>query len=215
MSVNQKPKIPPIVKVILDILFWLLAGVAVFLLIWTILAPIIQSATGITISSSVPVAIGLGGEPRLEVVIADADMQGIGYAYIDEAQGTLRLETTDWYLILVSNLSRLFTAAGLMYLVYLLRSIVIAVQQGDIFTQENIHRFRRLGYLVLIVALVRAVLEYIAAYEYFRSLTIISPPLSLPSPFDAGVILASLLILSLAQVWAYGLEIEREQALTI
>lgn len=215
MSGNNNPRVLRFVKVILDILFWLIAGVVVFLLLWTILSPIIQRAADITLSSSVPVAIGQGGEPRLEVVIADAELQGIGYSYINEAQGTLRLETTDWYLIFVSNLSRLFTAGGLAYLVYLLRSIVIAVQQGKIFTSENVSRFRRLGYLVLIVALVRAVLEYVAAYEYFRHLTILSPPLSLPSPFDAGVILASLLILSLAQVWSYGLELEREQALTI
>jgi len=109
----------------------------------------------------------------------------------------------------------LLSAIGLAYLVYLLRSVVIAIQQGDVFTQENVTRIRRLGYLVLVVALVRALLEYVAAYEFLRQLTITSPPLSLPSPFDAGVILASLLILALAQVWSYGLDLERERALTI
>ena len=41
------------------------------------------------------------------------------------------------------------------------------------------------------------------------------PALSLPSPFRAEIILTSLLILILAQVWSYGLELERDQALTI
>jgi hypothetical protein len=215
MSANQNPKIIRIVKVILDIIFWMLVIVTVFSLLWTVLSPVILSVTDIVIMSSVPVAIGQGTEPRMEVVIAGSDTQIPRMAFVDEAQGTLRLETTDWYLIFISNLAKLLTAGGLAYLVYLLRSIIIAIQQGAIFTQENVTRIRRLGYLVLIVALVRALLEYVAAYEFFRQLTILSPPLSLPSPFDAGVILASLLILALAQVWSYGLALERERALTI
>ena len=114
-----------------------------------------------------------------------------------------------------SNLAKLLTAVGLAYLVYLLRSVVIAIQLGEVFTQQNVMRIRRLGYLVLIVAFVRALVEYIAAYEVLNRLEILKPPLSLPSPFEAEVILASLLILALAQVWSYGLELERERALTV
>jgi hypothetical protein len=74
---------------------------------------------------------------------------------------------------------------------------------------------RRIGYSVLIVAFVKAAAEYFAASEILNQLTITRPALSLPSPFDAEVILASLLILVLAQVWSYGLDLEREKALTI
>ncbi|MCJ7535821.1 MAG: DUF2975 domain-containing protein [Anaerolineales bacterium] len=215
MSANQNPKILRIVKVILDILFGLLVIVSVFLLLWIALSPFILSMSGITIMSSVPVAIGTGNDPRMDVEIAGADAEGIQIAYIDEAQGTLRLETTDWYLIFVSNLAKLLTAVGLAYLIYLLRSVIIAIQNGEVFTQENVLRIRRLGYLVLIVAFVKAAVEYFAAYEILNQLTIVVPPLSLPSPFEAEVILASLLILVLAQVWSYGLELERERALTV
>ena len=215
MSTNQNPRVLRIVRIILDILFGLLVIVSALMLLWIVLSPFFLRVTDTVIMSSVPVAIGSGTEPRMEVEVAGAEAKGMQAAYVDEAQGTLRLETTDWYLIFISNLAKLLTAAGLGYLVYLLRSIVIAIQQGEVFTQENVTRIRRLGYLVLIVALARALLEYIAAYEFFRQLTILYPPLSLPSPFDAGVILASLLILALAQVWSYGLELERERALTI
>ena len=215
MSTNQNPRVLRIVRIILDILFGLLVIVSALMLLWIVLSPFFLRVTDTVIMSSVPVAIGSGTEPRMEVEVAGAEAKGMQAAYVDEAQGTLRLETTDWYLIFISNLAKLLTAAGLGYLVYLLRSIVIAIQQGEVFTQENVTRIRRLGYLVLIVALARALLEYIAAYEFFRQLTILYPPLSLPSPFDAGVILASLLILALAQVWSYGLELERERTLTI
>ena len=134
---------------------------------------------------------------------------------MEEAQGTLRLETTDWYLIFVSNLGKLVIALGLLYVVYLLRSLFSAILQEEIFTQENALLVRRIGYAVLIVGFLQAAAEYFAAREVLQQLTITSPPLSLPSPFEAVVILASLLILVLAQVWSYGLELEREKALTI
>lgn len=215
MSTKQNTKILRLVKTILDIIFGLLVFASVFLALWIVLSPVILNVTDVVIMSSVPVAIGTGSEPRMEVEVAGAEAKGIQAAYLDEAQGTLRLETNDWYLIFISNLAKLLTAIGLTYLIYLLRSLIIAILQGDVFTQENVILMRRIGYLVLIVAFVKAAVEYIAANEILNQLTIVEPPLSLPSPFQSEVILASLLILVLAQVWSYGLELEYERALTI
>jgi hypothetical protein len=203
------------VKVILDILFWMLVVVTTFLVLWITFSPLILQVSDIVITSSVPVAIGSGDVPRFEVEVADAEAKGIRNAFVEEAQGTLRLETTDWYLIFVSNLGKLVVALGLLYVVYLLRSLFTAILQEEIFTQENAALIRRTGYAVLIVGLLKAAAEYFAAWEVLRQLTITSPPLNLPSPFEAVIILSSLLILVLAQVWSYGLELEREKALTI
>ena len=215
MSATLNPKLPRIVKIILDIIFWLLIGVCGFLVLWTAFSPLILRVSDITITSSVPVAIGAGDEPRFEVEVPGAEAKGIQAAYVEGAQGTLRLETTDWYIIFISNLGKLLIALGLVYVVYLLRSVFQAFLQGEIFTQENALQIRRIGYSVLIVGFVQASAEYFAAREVLRQLMIVNPPLSLPSPFEAVVILASLLILDLAQIWSYGLELERERALTI
>ena len=215
MSATQNRKLPRIVKSVLDIIFGLLIVVCVFLVLWIAFSPLILNMSDIVITSSVPVAIGSGDEPRFEVEIAGAEAQGIRNAFVEEAQGTLRLETTDWYFIFISNLAKLVTAIGLAYVVYLLRSVIKALLQGDVFTQENVVKIRRIGYAVLIVALVRAAAEYLAANEILNQLRIVDPALSLPSPFEAEVILASLLILVLAQVWSYGLELEHERAMTI
>ena len=215
MSTKQDLKLPRIVKTVLDIIFGLLVVVCVFLVLWIAFSPLILNISDITITSSVPVAIGSGDEPKFEVEAAGAEAKGIRAAFVDEAQGTLRLETTDWYFIFISNLAKLLTAIGLVYVIYLLRSVLQAIIQGDVFTQENVARIRRIGYLVLIVAFVKATVEYIAAWEILNQLRIVEPALSLPSPFEAEVILASLLILVLAQVWSYGLELERERAMTI
>ena len=215
MSTKQDLKLPRIVKTLLDIIFGLLIIVCVFLVLWIAFSPLILSMSDVVITASVPVAIGSGYEPQFEVEVAGAEAKGIRAAFVDEAQGTLRLETTDWYFIFISNLAKLLTAIGLAYVVYLLRAVLQAILQGDVFTQENVVRIRRIGYSVLIVAFVRAAAEYLAADEILKQLTITQPALNLPSPFEAEVILASLLILVLAQVWSYGLALERESALTI
>jgi hypothetical protein len=215
MSSTKNQKLPRIVKTLLDIIFGLLAVVCVFLVLWIAFSPLILSISDVVITSSVPVAIGSGDEPQFEVEIAGAEAKGIQAAFVDEAQGTLRLETTDWYFIFISNLAKLLTAIGLAYVVYLLRAVLKALLEGDVFTQENVVLIRRIGYAVLIVAFVRAAAEYFAASEILKQLTITRPALILPSPFEAEVILTSLLILVLAQVWSYGLALERERALTI
>jgi hypothetical protein len=215
MSTTQNSKLPRIAKVVLDIIFGLLIVVIAFLVLWMIFSPFILRVSDFTITSSVPVAIGSGEAPRFEVNIAGAEALGIRYAFVDEAQGTLRLETTDWYLVFISNLAKLLTAIGFTYVVYLLRAVLNDLIQGEVFTQENVVRIRRIGYAALVVALVQAAAEYFAASEILKQLTITNPALSLPSPFESGVILASLLILVLAQVWSYGLELEHDKALTI
>jgi hypothetical protein len=203
------------VKILLDVILGLLVVASIFLVLWIALSPLILNMSDIAITSSVPVAIGSGDEPQFEVKVAGAVAKGIQAAYVDGAQGTLRLETTDWSIIFISNLAKLLTAIGLAYVVYLIRSVLQAILKGNPFAPENTVRIRRIGYLVLLVGFLKALVEYIAAREILNKLTIVEPTLSLPSPFEAEVILASLLILVLAQVWSYGMELERDRALTI
>jgi hypothetical protein len=211
----QNTRLLRAVKTILDVIYYLLLGACIFLVLWIAVSPVILKGSDSVISASVPVAIGSGEEPRFDVQVAGAAAQGIRAAFVDEAQGTLRLETHSWGLVAVSNLAKLLTAIGLAYVFYLLRRVLQAITQGDTFTQQNAEHIRRIGYLVLLVGFLRPTVEYLAAYAVLRQLMIVEPALSLPSPFKAEVILGSLLILVLAQVWSYGLELEREQALTI
>ena len=215
MSTSKNLKLTRVVKILLDVIFGLLVFVCAILVLWIALSPFIMNVSDIAITASVPVAIGSGDEPQFDVKVAGAESKGIRAAFVDEAQGTLRLETTDWSFILITNLAKLLTAIGLAYVVFLLRSVLQAILQGDPFAPENTVRIRRMGYMVLLVGFLKATVEYLAAREILNQLTIVEPTLSLPSPFEAEVILASLLILVLAQVWSYGMELERDQALTI
>ena len=151
MSKSQNHKLTRVAKVSLDILFGLLVITAALLILWIALSPIIMYLTDIPITASVPVAIGSGAEPQFQVEVAGSTAKGIQAAYIDDAQGILRLETTNWSLIFISNLAKLFTAIGLAGIIYFLRSVITAVLNGEPFNSQNAVNIRRIGYLVLLV----------------------------------------------------------------
>jgi hypothetical protein len=201
-------------KVLLDILYGGLVIGCGLLVLWILLYPAL-SKNGLFGTASVEVGIGSGSEPQLGVSLSNSPKVVIRDALVEGASGTLRFETNSWILVIISNTAKLIMAIGLTYFFYLLRSVMKDIIDGNPFGQENSLRIRRMGYLVLILGFMFPTIEYIAANEILNQLPVLSPALIPPSPFRAEIILASLLILILAQVWSYGLALERDQALTI
>ena len=214
MSNQINPKLPRFVKGIIDIIYVLLIFSCVTFLLSIVLSPLILKGTQSVITASVLVGIGSDEEHRFDVQVAGGEAKGIRHAFVDEAQSTLRLETDNWMYVFISNFSKLLIVIGLTYIFYLLRAVLKDILQGDPFATENAPRIRRIGYTALLLAFLRPTIEYIAANEIIRNLRI-QPALSLPSPFKVESILISLLFLILAQVWSYGIELKRDQALTI
>jgi hypothetical protein len=223
MSAQTNPKLPRFVKGLIDFIYGLLIFSCVTLTLLIILSPLILKGTGSAVTASVLVGIGSDEAHRFDVQIAGAEAKGIRYAFVDEAQGTLRLETDNWLYIFISSFSKLLIVLGLTYIFHLIRAVLKDILQGDPFVAENAPRIRRIGYAILLLAFLRPAVEYIAANEIIRNLRI-EPALpalvpqaqvSLPSPFKVESILTSLLFLILAQVWSYGIELKRDQALTI
>lgn len=201
-------------KVVLDILFWGLVFVTALLVLWIAISPLLQQRGGLS-TASISVAIGSGTEPSFSVSFENSPIEAIQNAFVNEAHGILRLETTSWYLVFISNVAKLVTGIGLTYFFYLLRKVLQAIMIGNPFGSGNAVRIRKIGYLILILGFVIPTTDYIAANEILHRLPGTIPELTIPSPFKAEIILVSLLVLLLAQVWGYGVEIERDQALTI
>lgn len=201
-------------KVLLDILYGGLVIGCGLLVLWIALYPVL-STDGLFGTASVQVGIGSGSEPQLEVSLMGSPKVVIRDAFVGGASGTLQLETNSWILVIISNAAKLTMAMGLAYFFYLLRSVLQDILIGNPFGQENSVRIRRIGYLVLTLGFLFPTIEYIAANEILNQLPAFSPALIPPSPFRVEIILASLLILILAQVWSYGLALERDKALTI
>jgi len=214
MSIETNSKLPHFVKTLLDVIYGLLFFSCIALVLLIMLSPLILKGANIPLTASVPVGIGSEEEQRFDVQIAGAATKGINNAFVDQAQGTLRLETFNWVTIFFSYFGKLLIALGLTYTFHILRAVLKDILQGDPFSLENSLRIRRIGYMVLLLGFSRPTVEYIAANEILRGLQI-EPPLSLPAPFNAEFILFSLLILLLAQVWSYGLELKRDQELTV
>jgi hypothetical protein len=192
------------VKGLLDFLFGLLVFACLVLVLWTAILPVIIDKDGFMGSASVPVIIGVGEEPQFEVAFTSSTEDQIREAFVEEAQGTLFLETSNYFLVLLANAAKLVSGIGLAYIFYLLRAVVQVILDG-----------RRLSYVVLLVGFLHPLAQYIAAAEILKQLPAAVPALNPGPTFNVEVILASLLILVLAHIWSYGLELERDKALTI
>jgi hypothetical protein len=215
MSTTRNLRLGRIVKVVLDILFGLFVVACVGLILWVAVAPIVLNKSEGWGTASIPVTIGAGHEPQFDVSFTSSPEDEINDAYVVEAEGTLQLETRNFLLILIANAAKIVGLIGLAYIVYLLRSIVKTILEGEPFAEESSRRIRTMGYMLLVVSIVWQTVQYLAASEILRRLPDVAPTLNPGPTFDAGVILISLLILLLAHVWSYGLDIERERALTI
>ena len=215
MSPTMNLRLALFVKKLLDILFGLLIISSALLLLWMLISPLFIARGAIRGSASAQVVIGSGSEPQFELAFAGPMDAVKSPTYLEEAHGVLRVETTRWGLVFVSNIAKLLTLIGITYLIFLLRSVLQAILQGTPFAPENGVRIRRIGYLGLLITLLHPIVQYIAANEILNQLPVADPVLSPGSPFQVELILASLLILILAQVWSYGWDLEREQALTI
>jgi hypothetical protein len=203
------------VKVLLDIVYGLLVGGSVILIILILITILRPVGSGLPLTASVPVAVGLGDDPSLPVEIGGAGAQGIRAAFVDETEGMLRLETTSWRFVLIGYSAQLLAVIGLAYVFYLLRTVFQTILKGETFMAGNTRQIHRVGYTVLLLGFLRPAVEYLAAKEILEQVRIVEPALRPPSSFRIEVILAGLLILVLAQIWRYGSVLEREQALTI
>lgn len=214
MSNQTNSKLPRLVKRLLDIIFGLLVFTCIALGLVIMLSPLILKGVNIPLTASVSVGIGSTEAQQFDVQVAGAAAKRIRAAFVDQAQGTLRLETQNWRDIFIGYFPNLLIALGLAYPFYLQRAVLGDILQGDPFSSENIVRIRRIGYMVLLLGFLRPTVEYIAAKAIMSELYI-QPSLSLPAPFNVEFLLASLLILLLGQVWSYGLELKCDQELRI
>ena len=214
MATQTSPQLTQIIKTILDIIFGLLVFSCIALVLLIVLSPLIMKAADIPLTASVPVGIGSPDEQRFDVQITNFADIGIRNAFVNQAQGVLRLESLNWRFIFYSYSSDLIIALVLAYSFYLLRSVLHDIMQGDPFSQKNTQRIRRIGYFVLLLGFARPAIESIAAKQILQDL-VIEPSLSTPALFSVEFILVSFLILLLGQVWSYGLELQRDQELTI
>ena len=215
MSSTKNLRLARLVKTLLDIIYGLLIFACVALVLWIALSPLVLGHVKSLGTASVPVTLGSGDVPQFEVTFMTPTQDTVQTAFVDDAQGMLRLETNSILLIFIANATKLVVGIGLTYVFYLLRIVVQSILDGNPFAPENAPYIRRIGYSVLTLGFLQPAVGYFAAAEILNQLPAASPAMNPGTPFNAEVILATLLILLLAHIWSYGLELESDQELTI
>jgi hypothetical protein len=208
MATMRNNQLARFLRFILNFLFGLSILVSLGLVIWVGVSRIIMRTVG-------EVRIGTGDEPQFDVNFIVEPRVRVQAAFVREAEGMLYLETESVALIAIANASKLVVLLGLAYIFYLLRAVVQDIETGAPFTEDASKKLRQLGYSVLLLSLLGPLVEFLAAREIFRQLPAMSPPLFPGPTFETGVFFLALMILLLAHVWSYGLELERERALTV
>jgi len=215
MSGTKNVRLVRFLKGLMDFLYGAMIFAIAALILWVSLMPLISRNSEFIGSASIPVRIGTGSDPQLGVSLLESPVDKIGNIYIEEGEGTLFIETNSMYLIAVANAAKLVSALGLLYVFHLMRKIMKSIDEGAPFTAEASSQIRRLGYAVLAVSFIGPGAATIAAMEILNRLPNTAPEFVAGPTYNVEVLLASLLILLLAHIWSYGLDLERERALTV
>ena len=215
MDTTKNLRLARFLKKFLNLIFGLLVTGGIALVIWSIALPLILGQSDFQVTASIPVRIGMGEEPRLDLNLNGNSGGRIEAAFVDKADGTLRFETRSYQLFLIANIANIFTLAGLAYIFYQTRAFVKLIVDGKPFDEQAGFHLKRLGYAVMIIGIGNPIVQFIAASEIINDLSATIPILSPGPTFKVEVILGSLLVLMLAHIWSYGIYIERERALTI
>ena len=102
MTTQANTKLPRFTKALLDIIYGLLIFSSIALALMIVLSPFILNGAKIPLTASVQVGIGSAEAQRFEAQISGDTTKGIQNAFVDQAQGTLRLETFTWRYIFFS-----------------------------------------------------------------------------------------------------------------
>lgn len=215
MTVSKNLRLAKFLKVLLDITLGLAILAIVGLSIWTAASPLVLNRPDVFGTVTVPVRIGTGGDPQLDIRFVNKAPVNVNEAYVEDAEGTFVFTTTDASPVIIANAAKLLILAGLAYVLYMLRSVITNLKSGQPFSEANAMHIRRMGFVVLGLGVLGPVVQFVSAWLIMNRLPGTVPALQAGPTFDGKVVLLALFILLLAQIWSYGIELEREQALTI
>ena len=127
----------------------------------------------------------------------------------------LQVATRHWTLLYASNATLLLYFAAMIWGVYLLRTFLADVLSGETFTTRNARRLSRLGWLVIVVAIVGPQLERLRTYIVLKQVQFGGATLS-PVDADANALwLVGVLALVFAAAWRHGADLQQQNDLTV
>lgn len=204
-----------IAKVWSDVLWWVGLASAAVLSVMFLLSPVLMRS-GLN-QVAVQVTVENAGTARTQPV-ATADTARASQVVIRERDATRHLEfrTTDWRMLLLVNWVLMVPILLGLLGIYQLRSFLTDVLASAVFTRRNADRLSRLGWLVIAVAVLAPPLQYWRSWIVLRRLDLDAASMSPAAPdWVDGSAMFGVLLLVLASVWRYGVELQQERDLTV
>lgn len=136
---------------------------------------------------------------------------------LEDVRGSLRLPIAmlPWWFVAVLWTHALVAFALMLPSLYHLRRIFQRVRDGAPFDAHNARRLRWVGLLLLALALVNGVAEFVTSLAVRRGLA--SSSIAVPSGLriDVPIVLVALMLVALAEIFRRGAELEDEQSLVV
>lgn len=201
-------------KILLDVVFYLILLVGVFLVV----------SLPVSISSGyrggwdliVPVGIGEGSlSPRLALEIAPHPQALFEVARIRDGNGDLHLFHHNLPLHLLNSAVLMLFLAVFLWAISLLRRILATTAGGLPFEPSNPRRLNLLGWIIIAASVLRSVLHYLASRWVLTQVDIVSTPISPVIQSNKEWLVCGLLVLVLAAIWKQAVQMAEEQALTV
>lgn len=216
MSSTQQNKLTTLVKRFLDVLRVLFLAVAV---IW----PIMVMVVGLNIPSDpeqrhTDVNALLNFRVHSEASVQSATSSGNEGELLLKGRGDVILNNTrgqlSWYVSGAISEVLLFI---FLYGLLTMRKLFTSLAEGATFTQENVERIRRVGYVFIGFHIVNPLLQYAGSRMMLADVAFNAPGIHLYPAFDfnIGGVFAGFAIIVLSGVLREAVTMHQEQSLTI
>ena len=207
-------KLAKLVKIYLDLGWWVFAAAA---LVLNPLACLVSLAMGP--GSSDPEERGFPVLVRVtidESRLVPAEPEAAGdFSALVGGQGELRIRTRSKPLVAL-----VFGLAEVMFLMVFyvhgqLRCVFRSVLRGQPFVEDNARRIRRVGLALVCWSLVVPLIEYFATLPVLREVRVYGLILRPPIDLKLELLFAGLAILVLAEIFRQASDLQRDQSLTV
>lgn len=207
-------KVARVLKWLADGLWWLGLASGVAVLVLLVVHPLVggsdfESGTGVWVSLA-------DGPPLEELTLTSPDTMVVARPMLEEVRAKLEFDTRSRLFLVLANLSLLPWMAVILLCVHLVRSFLGDVLRGRVFTATNASRLARLAWLLLAIGVVGPWVERARGWYILRRIALTGITLSLgPTDWVAGTVYAGAMLLFIAAVWRYGVELQDDHNLTV
>jgi hypothetical protein len=121
-------------------------------------------------------------------------------------------------LIVLTFMYLIVAFVSIMWILLLLRKVIINVEKGEIFTNENIIRLKILGIVSLIYPMYKVLESQILVQLIFRKLTLphgFAPDIASQKEITFACVILTFVFFIMASIFQYGKKLKDDQELTI